>query len=123
MKTGVVTNLRLIFPGGHKLAHGKAELMEQIEETGSIRSAAVGMKMSYRRAWLLVDEMNNMFVSPVIETRHGGARGGGADLTEFGKALLARFRAMEQASAEAISDDLDWLNARIVKGPAVQDDD
>lgn len=122
MKSGVVTNLRLIFPGGHKLAHGKAELMEQIEDTGSIRSAATAMQMSYRRAWLLVTEMNGMFDRPVIETRHGGARGGGAELTEFGKALLTRFRAMEQASAEAISDDLDWLNDRIVKTPVVQDD-
>jgi molybdate transport system regulatory protein len=114
MSKEVITNLRLTFPGGHRLAHGKAELMELIAETGSIRAAAARMNMSYRRAWLLVDEMNSMFGEAVVATRHGGAKGGGAFLTEFGSALLARFRAMEKASAEAIAADLAWLNERIV---------
>ena len=123
MSEKVVTNLRLTFPGGHRLAHGKAELMELIAETGSIRSAAARMNMSYRRAWLLVDELNTMFQERSVETRHGGAKGGGAALADFGHALLARFRAMEAASAQAIADDLAWLSQRInpEAGPSGQD--
>eukprot|EP01035_Chromulina_nebulosa_P045671 gene45671-61854_t len=69
------TNLRFTLPGGAPLSHGKAELMELICETGSIRQAAQRMDMSYRRGWLLADELNRMFRQPVIETKHGGRSG------------------------------------------------
>lgn len=105
------TNLRFTFPGGAPLSHGKAELMELIRETGSIRQAAQRMDMSYRRGWLLADELNRMFLHAVIETKHGGKSGGGAGLTEFGETLLNRFRDMEQQTARALKDDLDWLEA------------
>lgn len=105
------TNLRLTFPGGAPLSHGKAELMELIRETGSIRQAAVRMDMSYRRGWLLVDELNRMFRQPVVETKHGGKSGGGAALSEFGEELLTRFRSMEARTMEALKADLDWLAA------------
>ena len=104
-------NLRLVFPGGAPLSHGKAELMELIRETGSIRQAAQRMDMSYRRGWLLVDELNRMFTDPVIETQHGGKSGGGAHLTTFGEELLQRFRSMEARAQESLRDDLDWLAA------------
>jgi molybdate transport system regulatory protein len=104
-------NLRLTFPGGAPLSHGKAELMELIDETGSIRQAAQRMDMSYRRGWLLVDELNHMFDTAVVETKKGGRSGGGAGLTAFGTALLARFRAMERQTAAALRADLDWLEA------------
>ncbi|UVC10049.1 winged helix-turn-helix domain-containing protein [Rhizobium sp. TH2] len=105
------TNLRLTFPDGAPLSHGKAELMELIRETGSIRQAAVRMDMSYRRGWLLVDELNRMFKQSVVETKHGGKSGGGAALTAFGEELLKRFRAMEQHTMTALKADLDWLAA------------
>jgi molybdate transport system regulatory protein len=102
-------NLRLTFPGGVPLSHGKAELMELIRETGSIRQAAAKMDMSYRRAWLLVDELNHLFREPAIETKQGGKSGGGAALTAFGEELLKRFRAMEARTMKALAADLDWL--------------
>ena len=102
-------NLRLTFPGGVPLAHGKAELMELIRETGSIRQAAAKMDMSYRRAWLLVDELNHMFREPSIETKQGGKSGGGAALTPFGEDLLKRFRQMEKRTMKALAADLEWL--------------
>lgn len=113
------TNLRFTLPGGMPLSHGKAELMELIRETGSIRQAAQRMDMSYRRGWLLADELNRMFHQPVLETKHGGKSGGGAALTPFGEALLARFRDMERRTAEALRSDLDWLaaHARPQDGP------
>ncbi|MDB5555795.1 MAG: modE [Rhizobium sp.] len=105
------TNLRLTFPGDAPLSHGKAELMELIRETGSIRQAAARMDMSYRRGWLLVDELNRMFNQSVVETKHGGKSGGGAALTAFGEELLKRFRAMEKHTMKALKADLDWLAA------------
>jgi molybdate transport system regulatory protein len=105
----IKTNLRFTFPGGVPLSHGKAELLELIRETGSIRQAAQRMDMSYRRGWLLADELNRMFVHTVIETKHGGKSGGGAVLTDFGEALLARFRDMERRTATALKADVDWL--------------
>lgn len=114
MSRAIRTNLRFTFPGGAPLSHGKAELMELIRETGSIRQAAARMDMSYRRGWLLVDELNRMFREPAIETKKGGKSGGGAGLTPFGETLLKRFRDMEKHTAKALKSDLDWLeeNAR-----------
>lgn len=102
-------NLRLTFPGGVPLSHGKAELLELIRETGSIRQAAAKMDMSYRRAWLLVDELNHLFREPAIETKQGGKSGGGAALTAFGDELLKRFRGMEARTMKTLAADLDWL--------------
>ena len=112
MTEAIRLNLRLSFPGGIPLSHGKAELMELIRETGSIRQAAARMDMSYRRAWLLVDELNHLFREPSIETKQGGKSGGGASLTKFGEELLGRFRAMEARTMATLADDIAWLAAR-----------
>jgi molybdate transport system regulatory protein len=121
MTDAVRLNLRLTFPGGVPLSHGKAELMEFIRETGSISQAAGRMGMSYRRAWLLVDELNKLFTEPSIETKQGGKSGGGAALTPFGEELLKRFRSMEQQTMAALADDLDWLAER--RAPHVSSDE
>lgn len=110
MSAAIKVNLRLTFPGGVPLSHGKAELMELIRETGSIRQAAARMEMSYRRAWLLVDELNHLFRVPAIETKQGGKSGGGAALTEFGEELLVRFRGMEARTMRSLAGDLTWLS-------------
>lgn len=112
MTSPIRLNLRLTFPGGVPLSHGKAELMELIRETGSIRQAAAKMDMSYRRAWLLVDELNHLFREPAIETKQGGKSGGGAALSAFGEELLKRFRAMETRTMKTLAADLDWLSGR-----------
>ena len=79
--------LKLDF-NGHRLGAGKIALLEQIATTGSISQAAKKMEMSYRRAWLLIDELNQMFTSLCVETTAGGAGGGGAQVTEFGKRVI-----------------------------------
>ena len=93
--------------------------MELIKTHGSIRSAGAAMNMSYRRAWLLIDELNCMFREPVVLKAQGGKQGGGATLTPFGEELLGRFRAMEKRAAEAMGGDLEWIEAalgvRVVK--------
>lgn len=109
--------LRVDFPLGERLGHGKIQLMELIVSTGSISAAGRAMDMSYRRAWLLVDALNHMFVEPVIESQRGGKKGGGAGLTPFGETLLARYRAMEGRMNEAIRADMEWLEANSDKSP------
>ncbi|MBP2567692.1 winged helix-turn-helix domain-containing protein [Agrobacterium tumefaciens] len=103
--------LRIDFPPGERLGHGKIELMELIAETGSISAAGRAMDMSYRRAWLLVDALNHMFRQPVIESQRGGKQGGGAALTAFGTELLERYRGMQKRMNEALRADIDWLEA------------
>ncbi|MCL6706145.1 LysR family transcriptional regulator [Pseudomonas sp. R2.Fl] len=103
--------LRVDLPNGARLGPGKIALLAGIAEHGSIRAAGAAMGMSYRRAWLLGDEINRMFREPAILTRHGGKSGGGAGLTPFGADLLAHARRMEAESRRAIADDLRWLEA------------
>jgi molybdate transport repressor ModE-like protein len=74
--------IRLDFELGRRLGAGKIALLESIEKTGSISAAGRAHQMSYRRAWLLVDELNQLFAEPVVSAHHGGARGGGAALTD-----------------------------------------
>jgi len=80
---------------GHRLGAGKVRLLELVAETGSISKAAKEMEMSYRRAWLLVDELNTMFAKPVVETLAGGSGGGGAKVTDFGIEVVQMFRKLE----------------------------
>ena len=103
--------LRISFPHEDRLGRGKMELLEHIRETGSISAAGRAMDMSYRRAWLLVSDMNRMFREPVVESQRGGPKGGGAALTPFGDELLARFRKMEQMMKTTLAEELAWLEA------------
>lgn len=85
------------------------------------------MGMSYRRAWLLADEINRMFREPSIFTRHGGKSGGGAGLTPFGETLLRACRRMDAESRKALSAELDWLQSVeavdfVAEGRKVEDD-
>ncbi|HEY5347846.1 MAG TPA: LysR family transcriptional regulator [Rhizomicrobium sp.] len=94
------------------LGPGKVELLETIGETGSIRSAASAMKMSYRRARILLQEMQMIMNAPVIAAKTGGAHGGGAVLTETGRALVSHYRSIERRAAKIAAADLRAL-ARI----------
>lgn len=98
--------LRVIGPGGAAMGPGKAELIERIDETGSIAAAARAMGMSYRRAWQLVEALNADYREPVVTTAIGGERGGGARVTPFGRRLAGRFRRMESRASAAIAGDL-----------------
>jgi molybdate transport system regulatory protein len=88
-------SLRLGFDGEQALGPGKVRLLELIGETGSISAGGRAMKMSYRRAWMLVDELNRMFRDPLVEARPGGTNGGGAHLTPAGSDVVRRYRAIE----------------------------
>lgn len=111
----VGARLRVYFGTNVPLGPGKADLLEHIQETGSIAAAGRAMAMSYRRAWLLIEELNQMFTRPVVTTSKGGTGGGGgAKLTALGKDVLDRYRNMEQVTARAIAKDLAALQRVIV---------
>ena len=81
---------------------GKADLLEAIDDTGSIRSAADRIGMSYMRAWSLVRTMNDCYREPLVARTRGGARHGGAVITPLGRKVLALYREMEQRSEKAL---------------------
>jgi len=83
------------------LGPGKVQLLEAIREHGSISAAARTMDMSYRRAWLLIDALNAMFATPVVDTTLGGRGGGAATVTALGEDVIARYRGIEAAAAKA----------------------
>lgn len=82
--------------GGGPCGPGKIGLLEQIDQLGSISAAARAMRMSYRRAWELVDEVGRCFGQPVVTVQIGGSGGGGATLTPLGRDLVAQYRAIER---------------------------
>ena len=82
---------------------GKADLLEAIGRTGSIRAAANELEMSYMRAWTLVRTMNAAFRSPLVEKVRGGSEQGGAQLTARGENVLRVYREMEEKAARAIA--------------------
>ena len=94
--------LRILVGQATALGPGKANLLEAINETGSISAAARQMGMSYRRAWNLVHSMNKDFVGTVIETNSGGKGGGGASLTQLGKEVVQRYREIETLALASV---------------------
>lgn len=99
--------IRLLIGADTALGPGKAALLESIGRHGSIAAAARELGMSYRRAWNLADSINNAFLEPLVSTATGGKGGGGAVLTDRGRDVLARYRAMEDKAAASIADDLE----------------
>ena len=85
------------------LGPGKADLLAAIDQSGSLREAALELDMSYMRAWSLVRTMNGAFRAPLVTRSRGGARHGSAQLTPLGRRVLALYREMEAASIEAIA--------------------
>ena len=91
------------------LGPGKAHLLELIADKHSITEAARQMKMSYKRAWQLVEEMNRALVAPAVVTAKGGANGGGAALTPTGQVLVTTYRAMEASARQAAAAEIETL--------------
>ena len=104
----IVVKPRLMKDGERLFGPGKADLLEFIGETGSISAAARKLEMSYSRAWALVDTMNQAFKTPLVEAAPGGKAGGGAQVTDTGRTVLKRYRAMQarlDKQAGALLDD------------------
>ena len=91
MQTPVI-RFRVDFGRAEAVGPGKIALLEGIERGGSLSQAARDLKMSYRRAWQLLESLNGGFVVPVAVTARGGRGGGGATLTAFGRRLIRAYR-------------------------------
>lgn len=95
INTAPRVRLRLDFGEGRRIGPGKIDLIDAVGRTGSIAAAGRSMGMSYRRAWLLVSAVNQMFDEPVVASHAGGREGGGAELTDFGRRLVEAYRRVE----------------------------
>jgi molybdate transport system regulatory protein len=114
--SNVRLTVRIDFGADRALGPGKIRLLEAIGKTGSISRAGRALGMSYRRAWLLVDDMNRSFRAPVVATQPGGARGGGAALTPSGLELIENYRAIESRATAAAKRHLRTLEKSLRRG-------
>lgn len=106
-------HLRVNLAPGVAFGPGKADLLAGIRETGSIAAAGRRMRMSYKRAWQLVEELNRCFREPLVEASKGGAGGGGAQLTRIGEDVLERYARMRAAAESAVAKDLAALRRHL----------
>jgi molybdate transport system regulatory protein len=97
----LLTRLRVLKDDTIVLGPGKADLLEAIARTGSIRDAAAELDMSYMRAWSLIRIMNEHFREPLVDAVRGGSRRGGASLTPAGRTVLRLYKRMASASMRA----------------------
>ncbi|TEU29923.1 LysR family transcriptional regulator [Acinetobacter seifertii] len=107
--------IRILLEQNIAFGPGKADLLEAIEKTGSISQAAKSMNMSYRRAWQLVDTMNQCFETALVETQTGGTHGGGAAVTALGQKVLQYYRQMEINARQALQHDYQIMSSYLKK--------
>lgn len=101
-----------------RIGHGKVALLEKIDETGSISAAGRALDMTYRRAWELVDHLNKAFGRALVTGQSGGAGGGGAKLTDLGREVVERYRALQAATEAAAEPHVEALEALMVAAEA-----
>ena len=95
--------IKIYFGNRGQIGPGKIRLLQSIAGERSITAAARAMGMSYRRAWLLVDQMNKTFGQPVVQTHTGGNARGGAQLTALGEEIVVRYLELsEQAQSQSV---------------------
>jgi molybdate transport system regulatory protein len=107
--------IRFDFDGGRRLGPGKVALLEAIGTTGSISAAGRAHEMSYRRAWLLVEELNNLFGEALVTARPGGAKGGGATLTPAGERVIKLYREAERKMRHAAAREIDGMEGALAR--------
>ncbi|CFX44968.1 protein of unknown function [Candidatus Filomicrobium marinum] len=104
-------SLRIDLPNGSRLGPGKIALLEAVQRRRSISAAARDLDMSYRRAWLLIDDVNRAFSEPAVATFPGRSQGSGAELTPFGERLIAIYRTAERRCKKAAAGSIEEIVA------------
>ncbi len=94
---------------------GKVRLLELVAKTQSLTKAAREMKMSYKRAWQLIDAMNGCFKEPLVESATGGSQGGGSRLSAMGEQVVRLYNAIYARSATASARELRRLHGLLKK--------
>ena len=108
--SGISVKLQLDLPGGTRIGPGKVRILELIEEAGSLSRAAEAMNVSYLRAWLFVQQINQAFDEPAVATPEHGHGGAAARLTDFGRELIRRYRELEARVVADSGETLEWLS-------------
>lgn len=106
--------IRVMREGAIAVGPGKIDLLEAVRDHGSISAAARSMNMSYRRAWMLMDELNQSLTSPATTSEHGGNTGGRSVLTPVGEEIIRLYRGIEADALVACADQITALR-RLVK--------
>jgi molybdate transport system regulatory protein len=116
--SGTRLSIRLDLATGDRIGPGKIALLEAIRDTGSIAAAARSLGMSYRRAWLLVEEINQALREPAVAAAMGGLRGGGAVVTPAGARVVRLYRAIETSARNVAGDEFRAIGKLIRPGKA-----
>jgi molybdate transport system regulatory protein len=95
-------SIRIDLASGGRIGPGKIALLEAVRSTNSISAAARSIEMSYRKAWLLVDEINQVLRKPAVMTEIGGSKGGGATVTPAGEKIISLYRLAESQARAAV---------------------
>jgi molybdate transport system regulatory protein len=109
-------SIRLDLTSGDRIGPGKIALLETIRETGSISAAARKIGMSYRRAWLLVEQINESLQYPAVTPIAGGRQGGGAVVTPVGEQIIEIYRAIENTASKYASGEFRAVEKIVRKG-------
>ena len=107
--------IRVVLGDGLVIGPGRADLLQFIQETGSIAAAGRRMGMSYKRAWQLAEALNDSFASPLIAANKGGAAGGGATLTPLGISVLQAYRDLHAQALASGAASLALLSAAMTR--------
>jgi molybdate transport system regulatory protein len=113
-------SIRLDLPSGDRIGPGKIALLEAIQASGSISGAARALGMSYRRAWLLVEEINESLQQPAVTAATGGRQGGGAALTPSGERVIALYRSIEDIARSSAKEEFRAVGKLVRKGRAAR---
>jgi molybdate transport system regulatory protein len=115
-----VVRFRMRVTAGETIAigPGKIRLLEAIEETGSLTAAAKSLDMSYRRAWVLINQLNASLKKPAVESAKGGEHGGGSQVTVVGRQLIESYRTIEATAEASCKADIQTIVRLLAAPPA-----
>jgi len=113
MKTAPSIRFRIDFAENSNIGPGKIALLEAIQRHGSMSAAGRAMNMSYRRAWLLLESLNQAFIDRVSINTVGGLGGGGVEITPFGALLIKRYREIEERFSQLVDEYLKDIQVRV----------
>jgi molybdate transport system regulatory protein len=114
--TGTRLSIRIDLENGDRIGPGKIALLEAIRDTGSISAGARKIGMSYRRAWLLVEQVNTALAEPSVASTMGGRRGGGAVVTAAGNRIIDIYRSIERAALKSSTSEFQAVQKIIRQG-------
>ena len=107
-----IIEVSIVFESGARIGPDSAKLLESVRDNGSISAAARRVGMPYKKAWMLLDRMNQAFSEPVVTAAPGGAGGGGASLTPLGAEVLERYQQVATQVAETAQENIAALVRR-----------